>query len=42
MPLSKLSFDENGKLILKGRREKLENMKDSETFGISSYNIKLT
>lgn len=42
LPLSKLSFDEDGKLIIKGRKEKLANMKNSEAVGISSYQIKLT
>lgn len=42
LPLSKLSFDQNGKLIIKGRKEKLENMKDSDSVGISSYNIRFT
>ena len=42
LPMSKLAFDEDGSLRIKGREEKLQNMKDSETFGISSYNIKLT
>ena len=42
LPLSKLSFDEDGSLIIKGRKEKLENMKNSEAVGISSYQIKLT
>ena len=42
LPLSKLAFNEDGTLRIKGREEKLQNMKDSETFGISSYNIRLT
>tara|TARA_B100000579_G_C22847676_1_gene865376 strand:+ start:537 stop:2105 length:1569 start_codon:yes stop_codon:yes gene_type:complete len=42
MPLSKLSFDEEGRLVIKGRAQKLKNMKDSEELGISSYNIRLT
>ena len=42
LPLSKLAFDEDGSLIIKGRKEKLKNMKNSESVGISSYQIKLT
>ncbi len=42
LPLSKLSFDEDGDLVIKGRSQKLENMKNSQAVGISSYQIKLT
>lgn len=38
--LSKLYFDEDGKLQLKSQREKLQNLKESEAIGISSYDIR--
>ena len=41
MPLSKLDFDEKGKLLLRRRAAKQDNLQDSGS-GISSYNIVLT
>lgn len=38
-PLSKLAFDENGKLILLSRVLQRQNQTESETFGISSHQI---
>jgi len=42
LPLSKLAFDESGNLIPVSRMNQIKNQKDSETLGISSYQIKLT
>jgi len=42
LPLSKLAFDEDGRLTPLFRISQAKNQKDSEVLGISSYQIKLT
>lgn len=41
LPLSKLAFDEHGQLIPLSRVNQRNNMEESQTLGISSYQIKL-